>query len=236
MLNLRPVLGDERGFIHRKGSFLRKIGKKVLGGVPIVGGIATGIGEAVGFFGPPSITTVIPARGGCSQPGFVRNKQGNCVPRGFPGLFYPPARPAVSPLVNGGIPPVLPVTGAEGQLTPGGDAELGRFGAGINPAFFSSQTRRCPRGMVLGAPEADGESLCYNKRDLSNKARMWPRGRRPLLTGGQMRAISIAASAAKRLQARQKQLQELGLLKKPTPRRAAPKQLLPGHQAQLTHG
>ncbi|MEE8551185.1 MAG: hypothetical protein V3T08_08030, partial [Gemmatimonadota bacterium] len=104
------------------------------------------------------------------------------------------------------------------QLTLGGDAELGRFGAGINPAFFSTQTRRCPRGMVLGAPEADGESLCYNRRDLANKERMWPRGRRPLLTGGEMRAISTASAAAKKLQRKQKQLEQLGMLKRPAPR------------------
>jgi hypothetical protein len=69
--------------------------------------------------------------------------------------------------------------------------------------------------MVLGA-----DGYCYNKSQISNKERMWPKGRRPLLTGGDMGAITKAARAAKRLQAAQTKLQTLGMLKKPSRPRA----------------
>jgi len=106
---------------------------------------------------------------------------------------------------------------------------MGRFGAGFEPSVFMTDTRRCGRGAVLGV-----DGICYNKRDLRNSERFWPRGRRPLLTGGEMRAISTASSAAKKLQRKQKQLEGLGLLKKSAPRtrRALPA----GHRAELTHG
>jgi len=89
-------------------------------------------------------------------------------------------------------------------------------------------TRICPRGSVLGK-----DGLCYNKRDIPNSQREWPRGRRPLLTGGEMRCISVAASAAKKLQRKQKQLMAMGLLKRPASRRAA--RLAPGHHAHVSH-
>jgi len=108
-----------------------------------------------------------------------------------------------------------------------GVAVMGRFGAGFEPSVVMTDTRRCGRGAVLGV-----DGLCYNRRDLRNSDRFWPRGRRPLLTGGEVRAISVASSAAKKLERKQKQLMELGLLKRPTrSRRAAP----PGHRATLTH-
>jgi len=105
---------------------------------------------------------------------------------------------------------------------------MGRFGAGTEPAVFMTDTRRCPRRSVLGV-----DGICYNKGDLRNSDRWWPRGRRPLLTGGDMRAISTASSAAKKLQRKQKQLESLGLLKRPAPRtrRALPA----GHRAELRH-
>ncbi|MEE8488685.1 MAG: hypothetical protein V3S43_00005, partial [Acidimicrobiia bacterium] len=71
------------------------------------------------------------------------------------------------------------------------------------------------------------------KRDIKNSERKWPVGRRPLLTGGEMRCITIAAGAAKRLQRKQKQLQALGMLKKPA--RRASKRLAPGHHAHQEH-
>jgi len=211
-----PALGGSRNFVH----------KRIIGGIK--GFLTRGPIGAVGGFLSPTGTSLIPTRkpscpvghnfnpltGTCVSvfareclPGEVRDRNQRCVPA---VTFPSPRPPRISRDIpfNGGPPP------RGDQLTVGGDAELGRFGAGINPAFFSQQRRACPRGMVLGAPEADGESLCYNRSQISNKERMWPRGRRPLLTGGEMRAISIAGRAAKRLQAKQKQLQELGLLKK----------------------
>ncbi len=234
---LRAALGDERGIIHRRGSFFRRLGGTLLGSVPIVGGVAKGLLETAGVlesratacppthFLNPAGQCQLRFAGGAALPcgpRQVRDASGVCqtVPRGDPRLLAPTAAAQV-------LQPGAPI-GIEGQLLAVGEAVLGRFGAGFKPAVFSQQVRLCPRGSILGAPEADGTSLCYNRGQISNKERMWPRGRRPLLTGGEMRAITIASGAARKLQAKHKQLQELGLLKKPVARKAAPKALGPG--------
>ena len=54
MLHLPTRRGDERGFIHKKGSFLRRVGRGLIGGIPVVGGVVTGIGEALGVFKGPT--------------------------------------------------------------------------------------------------------------------------------------------------------------------------------------
>jgi hypothetical protein len=72
--------------------------------------------------------------------------------------------------------------------------------------------------MVLGA-----DDLCYNRRDLRKDERKWIPGRKPLLTGGDLNAISRAARAASRVKTQQKRLESLGLLKKPTRRAPARK-------------
>jgi len=109
---------------------------------------------------------------------------------------------------------------------PPGEALMGRFGAGLVPGVRVTETAICPRGAVLGV-----DGLCYNRRDIANSQRMWPHGRRPLLTGGEMRCISIAAAAAKKLQNKQKQLISMGML--PKPRRA--RQITAGHHAHVAH-
>jgi len=102
--------------------------------------------------------------------------------------------------------------------TPGGDALMGQYGAALQPGNIIIDRADCTfrgtvRGMILG-----NDGLCYNKAQLTNKERMWPRGRRPLLTGGDMRAISTAARAGRRLEATTKRLQKIGLMKKPVRR------------------
>lgn len=242
-----PALGDSRNFIH----------KRVIGAV---GGFIRGgpVGAAAGFIKPGGIetTTLIPGRkpscptghtfnpltGICvSQfavecpPNHHRDPKNQCVPniRQLGAFFNGTQDPRQQDKFK------IRGTGvaAEQQLLPFGEAVMGRFGAGLKPAVFSQQRRACPRGAVLGAPEADGSSLCYNRKELSNKERAWPRGRRPLLTGGEMRAISIASSAAKRLERKQKQLQQLGLLKKPAarPRKALPPGAEHVRLAPVTH-
>ena len=215
-----PALGDERDFIHRKGSFLRRIGKKVLGGVPLVGGAATAIGEGLGIFesggtGIPgrvprvAAVNLVPRRSGGCPPGFIRSATGGCTP-----IVVEGARTVygnIKRLFDGGDP-------ADGTLAPAvamGEAVMGRYGAGFEPEVTSGITRRCGRRHVLGT-----DGVCYNRTSISNKERFWPRGRRPLLTGGDMRAISTASAAAARLQKKQKQLRELGMLKAPPVRRA----------------
>jgi len=226
MHNGRP--GDVRNFVHKRliGAVVGGVGSLFGGGNPItgaIGGFARG-GKKAGpvTTQPFPTTTVFPgSRGfspqqGCS-PGFVRDRSGNCVP--------------VSTRPKGGFGGVLErfIPGGETGFVEFGAAVMGQFGAALEPGFRESSTAVCPPGTVLGI-----DRLCYNKGDLKNKERAWPRGRKPLLTGGEMRCISIAAGAAKRLERKTKQLQSLGMLKKPSTsrRRALPS----GHHAHLEHG
>jgi len=224
--NGRP--GDVRNFVHKRiiGAVTGGIGG-LLGGGPL-GGIG---GAFRGFLGggkkpapvttqPFPITTVFPgsggfAPGGCPG-GFFRNAQGQCVPLGTRQV----------PGFRGELERFLP-GGATG-FQEFGAAVMGRFGAALEPGFRESSTAVCPRGTVLGM-----DDLCYNRKDIKNSERKWPRGRKPLLTGGEMRCISIAAGAAKRLERKTKQLQSLGMLKKPS---ASKRRALPsGHHAHLAH-
>jgi len=113
----------------------------------------------------------------------------------------------------------------------GGGAVMGRFGAALVPDVEDVVTMRCLPGMVLGKMEADGGHLCYNRKDLTNKERLWPRGRRPLGTPGEMAALAKAASFGRRMEGTVKRMQKIGVLKKPSrarPRARAPKQIGPG--------
>ena len=92
---------------------------------------------------------------------------------------------------------------------PQGEAVMGRYGAGMVPIELQRRHADCTaggtvRGMVLG-----NDGICYNKRDLRNAERMWPKGRQPLLTGGEQRAISIAAVAAGKLGRSRKRLKKV---------------------------
>ncbi len=208
--------GDERGFVHRK------IGKFLKG--PL-GDVALGLGGSLvsGLFGGKK-----PAR--------------TVIPREFvPRLPFSNA-PAIDlkfrlPSGNGngvsgggrecprGMRPDF-LTGeceaAAGQEF--GEAVMGRYGAGLIPGSMIVDRAVCPRGTQLG-----DDGVCYNKSQISNKQRMWPAGRRPLLTGGDMRAISIAARAGKRLEGATKRLQRMGMMKKPSSRRH-PALRIPVHQ------
>jgi len=101
-----------------------------------------------------------------------------------------------------------------GPGVPVGNAVMGRYGAALEPGSMIVDRAVCLRGMHL----AD-DGLCYNKGAITNKQRAWPRGRKPLLTGGEMRAISVASTAAKRLTRTAVRLQEIGLIKKPVTRK-----------------
>jgi len=256
MMTHRERLRDESGFIHKKiGGFIGGlpviggIAKEILGGVPLVGGLAQDF-----FFGGVPGT-----QAGC-PPGFIASPTG-CVPLArVGGGGQPITSGGIGSLFGGGIAdllrrkrlggaPALPPTIAPrlpafrgNGLALGGGGSLngrvprpdvptlavtGQFGAGFEASIVSREMRLCPPKTVLGV-----DGVCYNRRDLRNDERAWPRGRRPLLTGGEMRAVSTASAAAKKLQRKQKQLQELGLLPKPQRTRRA---LLPGHRATLTH-
>lgn len=103
--------------------------------------------------------------------------------------------------------------GAGGGGGPVGEAVMGQYGAALQPGSLMVDRAVCLRGMQLG-----NDGLCYNKGAISNRQRMWPAGRKPLLSGGDMRAISIAARAGRRLEGATKRLQKIGLMKKPTRR------------------
>jgi len=253
----RERLRDQSGFIHRSGigRFVGGVASSLIGSVPLVGGIASSIFDRVRGEG------VVPGTQAGCPPGFFASPSG-CVPRaavdprlagpvtsggGFvgtarrrasrardfivqqsvagrlngpgPSVVGPPLElfPGVSAVSMNGVPrPEIPTLAVTGQ-----------FGAGFEASIISREMRLCPPKTVLGV-----DGVCYNRRDLRNDERAWPRGRRPLLTGGEVRAISTASAAAKKLQRKQKQLQELGLLPKPQRARRA---LLPGHRATLTH-
>jgi len=244
---VQPCLSDVRGFVHKK------IARGVVGGVTgfIRGGPGGAVTGAVGGFigGGGEIQAAV------CPPGFALTSSGGCAPRSVTvrapafrrftqSLRQQPAA-EVTPvpgivgfaqrIIPGGATglEVLPSDGGEvvpmGPAMGTGQAVVGRFGAGIEPFTRTSQIRDCPRGMVLAV-----DSLCYNRRDLRNSERFWPRGRRPLLTGGEMRAISTAASAARKLQRKQKDLMKLGLLPKPKARARAPSGVT-GHRATLEH-
>jgi len=251
-------LRDESGFIHRSaiGRFVGGVASSIVSTVPVVGGIASGLitqftggGETIpqatgcppGFIRTaagcaPTGTIAMERRGGFlgrsrrRQASDLRQQIGIRGTRGVPG----------SGTVNGGPGPQvapMPLTtfaaGAPASVNGVPRPEIptlavtGQFGAGFEASIVSREMRLCPPKTVLGV-----DGVCYNRRDLRNDERAWPRGRRPLLTGGEMRAVSTASAAAKKLQRKQKQLQELGLLPKPQRARRA---LLPGHRATLTH-
>jgi len=148
---------------------------------------------------------------------FARNAGGTCVPTSSIVAVGPPVT-------------TLPFTGngrSDPTSFPSTEAVMGRYGAGMPATRVQQERLECLPGMVLGDDE-----VCYNRRDITNKERKWPKGRAPLLTGGDRNCITRAARAAKAIQRTEKQLQKLGMLKKPT-RRAAPRaqavrQLAPG--------
>ncbi len=211
------ALGDERGFVHKRiGGAI----KGFISGGPIgaVGGFVSGggPGPSLPVLRTP-IARVVPTRAAAiCPPGFFETPAGGCQaisapePRPFIDPFALPRAigRGISQLFDGG-----PAAAAPGMVS---EAVMGRFGAGFEPELLSTTTRRCGRGAVLGL-----DGICYNRRDLRNSERFWPRGRRPLLTGGEMRCISVASAAAKKLQRKQKQLTELGLLKRPPSRSKA---------------
>jgi len=80
------------------------------------------------------------------------------------------------------------------RTIPGGQSGVyeGPGGSGLLPGaeppqFVNRVTALCPTGFVLGR-----DGACYDRRVIPNKLRKYPRGRRPLLTGGEMKTLSRA--------------------------------------------
>jgi len=243
---LRSLVGNEGGFVHK--SFIGRAIGKVVGTVtealPVVSQVRTGI-RALGtarniITGRPRTRTTVPrtttARVTASSIGQrefgARTKFGGNGGLRLPGQeFIVPPRvhdpgDCMPPLIRGPNGLCIAPTSPLGASRLVGEATLGQYGAALIPGSQIVDRATCLRGMQLG-----NDGLCYNKGQISNKQRMWPAGRKPLLTGGDMRAISTAARAGRRMDLATKRLQKMGMMKKPAARRGVPA----GHRAKLVH-
>lgn len=163
-----------------------------------------------GRIGPPGQTFAPP--GPTGPPGGRKGNLPATVPGGFKGC--PPG--TVLDDDTGECFSPLSGPGSRALTDQFGEAVMGRYGAALVPKRKMVRNAICPRGTILG-----DDGLCYNNHDLTNKQRKWPKGRAPLLTGGEVNAISIASRAAGKIERKTKQLQKMGMLKKPTRRRAS---------------
>jgi len=194
------------------GGLLGGIGRGLAGFIP-GGGAITGAldafrGRSGAGQGPgTSVATV-----GC-PPGLI-NIGGRCVDI---TAALPGGRPFTSD----------PIISAPAGRMPPSPMGSSRVGGGFAPEMVASTRSDCGPKHLLG-----WDGLCYPKRGFPNKDRMWPKGRAPLLTGGERNAITTANRAAKKIERTTKQLQRMGMIKKPNPRRriAAPamRQITPG--------
>ena len=209
---------DERGFIHKKllGAVSKVAGFLPIPGAGIIGGIA---GTLAG-------NAASKQRGASLKfPNGVDFQQR--LPAGRLGV-HPQEQPfrCDPPMVRGPKGLCIAPTSPLGASRLFGEAVMGQYGAALVPGSLIIDRATCPRGTHLGS-----DGLCYNKSQITNKQRMWPAGRKPLLTGGDMRAISTAARAGRRMELATKRLQKMGMMKKPAARRGVPQ----GHVAQLEH-
>ena len=213
---MRP--NDERAFIH----------KRILGGISRVAGVAS----AVGIPGASVVSRVTRQLTG-GRPTPSRITTARVTPSSIAEKNF--GAQVKFPSFGGGgggggpcdFPKVIDAAGRCRTPTSGefggpqfdvGEAVMGRYGAALEPGSMIVDRAVCLRGMQLA-----NDGLCYNKSQISNKQRMWPAGRKPLLSGGDMRAISTAARAGRRLEGATKRLRKLGMMKQPPVRRAAAK-------------
>jgi len=211
---------DQRNFVHKR--FIGAVSGFLGGGLGgAVRGFAEGGGRRRG--GAPSSAikadpcpargTQLGSRGNCYDPR-TQNRDGS--PKAGAGARAVRLIQEVLPrgrTGREGLEVAIPLTGVK-VSTLGGDP---RFGAGAGPyqPMQDFQTvRRCLPGDVLGR-----DGFCYPKGMISNKQRMYPKGRRPLGTPGELAALSKAASFGRRMETTVKRMQKIGVLKKPAPRR-----------------
>jgi len=228
---------DRRGFLHK--SFIGKaVGRAVTTFVPgastVVDVVKTGRGFFRGGRGrSPAARPTAPRTATARVTMFSASEkelgkslkfpEATSVPRttgGFrPRGFAPPQRaPCDFPMVRDSEGRCRTPTSGEfgGPQFEVGAAVMGRYGAALEPGEKIITRSVCLAGMQLG-----DDGLCYNRGAITNKQRMWPRGTQPLLTGGERRAISIAARAGAKLERTTKKLRALGMMKAlPAPRKA----------------
>jgi len=214
--------GDQRGFLHKSfvGKFVGGVAKKFISATPIGAAITTGLGVGSSIFGRAR------SRGQQAQKQLglgakFPDLSTSLAPRSIslPTRIGPPQRaPCDFPLQrNPDGTCTEPTVDQFGRPLGVGAAVMGRYGAALEPGSKIIDRAICLRGMQLG-----DDGLCYNKSQISNKQRMWPAGRKPLLSGGDMRAIGIASRAGRRLEGATKRLQRMGMMRKPASRRALP--------------
>ena len=231
--------GDTRGFLHK--SFIgRAVGgavKRFVGATPV----GQAVQFATSLVRPPTrpvaprTTTARPSLQGAEGKEFGRRLKLGNGPAPFQEPVFTtigPRGPATRPRPITNTPRPMTFNGANGFCdfpkvrdaegrcrtpTSGalggeqfgvGEAVMGRYGAALEPGSMIIDRAVCLRGMQLG-----NDGLCYNKGAITNSQRQWPRGRRPLLTGGDMRAIGIAARAGSKLERTTKRLRALGMMK-----------------------
>lgn len=136
--------------------------------------------------GSPAVPGSLVAQESPCPPGQVRVPFTNRCAGVSPADILPGGAPFVSTSVQMGTP------------------TLGHYGVAVTPMAMERVKLRCPRGMVLGM-----DNLCYNKRNLRADERKWKPGRRPLLTGGEMNAITVAARAAGKLERSKKRIRKV---------------------------
>ncbi len=200
--------GDAQGFIHKK---LLGVVSKVSGFIPgpigtIAGTVARTLAGSRGTVRREATArpTLISAQEKNLGRGLKFGGVGGGAPCDFPKVLDSEGRCR------------RPTSGEFGGEQFGvGEAVMGRYGAALEPGSQIVDRAVCLKGMQLG-----DDGLCYNKSQITNKQRMWPAGRKPLLSGGDMRAIQIASRAGRRLEGATKRLQRLGMMKTPAARRA----------------
>ena len=219
---IQSLIGNERGFIH----------KKLLGGISkLTGFIPTPVsqiisrvtGRLAGKTQQKQAATA--AKFGAPVTAFARHE---AKPGHAPGEIHIPhsgaSLVASIPCLPGfergpdgkcrfRVTGITPGGAASISAAPVGDAVMGQYGAALQPGSLMIDRAVCLPGMQLGK-----DGLCYNKGQITNKQRMWPAGRKPLLSGGDMRAISTAARAGRRMDLATKRLQKMGMMKKPARR------------------
>jgi len=239
--------GDQRGFLH----------KKIFKGISTIAGLggligipgASAVSRTFGGFAGRRLPPITIAGGPPPPRSFGRRPRRPPPVSVIPQTFGPTRTPTTFPGQPLNIHRALPVGGGGGGggdgtapcpprlrrndqglcVFPGspfgaqefgGDVIAGQYGAGFVAGSRIVDVAQCPRGTVLGK-----DGICY--ANLANKNRLYPRGRRPLLTGGDMKAIGRARTAGNRLANAKSDLIAIGMLKAAGPRKRRKKASTP---------
>jgi len=256
MEEMRALVGNERGFVH----------KKLLGGISKLAGVASFIpgastvsaitGKLAGRTVPRSQVARV-TKFSQAEKQFGRQVKFESEGAG-PSLAQRFGRFAIGAAERfagqrtarptGIAPPTFPPIRGFGPktgdcpepliLSPQGNCIAPTSPRGAELFFGEATMGRYGAALIPGSQIIDratcprgaqlgNDGLCYNKGQITNKQRMWPAGAKPLLTGGQMNAIRIADRARTRVA---RTAVRLGIEPKARRRRAPA-----GHKAKLVH-